>query len=38
MVFTKLPKKTRDAVSSSKPVARKAQGKKPAKKKRGRSR
>jgi len=38
MVFTKLPKKTRDAVSSSKPVARKAPGKKPAKKKRGRSR
>ena len=38
MVFAKLPKKTRDAVSSSRLAARKARGKKPAKKKRGRSR
>ena len=37
MVFAKLPKKTRDAVSAQEPVARKAQGKKPAKKKHGRS-
>src|SRR5260370_9057011 len=38
MVFAKLPKKTREAVSSSKPAARKVRSKKPAKKKRGRSR
>jgi predicted DNA-binding protein (MmcQ/YjbR family) len=38
IVFAKLPKKTREAVSSSKPSARKARSKKPAKKKRGRSR
>jgi predicted DNA-binding protein (MmcQ/YjbR family) len=38
MVFAKLPKKTRDAVSSAKPAARKARSKKPVKKKRGRSR
>jgi len=38
MVFAKLPKKTREAVSSAKPSARKARRKKPAKKKRGRSR
>jgi predicted DNA-binding protein (MmcQ/YjbR family) len=38
MVFAKLPKKTRDAVSSAKPLARKARDKKPAKKKRRRSR
>jgi predicted DNA-binding protein (MmcQ/YjbR family) len=38
MVFTRLPKKIRDAVSSAKPLARKAQDKKPAKKKRRRSR
>ncbi len=38
MVFAKLPKKTRDAVFSSKPVARQARSKKPAKKKPGRSR
>ncbi len=38
MVFAKLPKKTREAVSSAKPSARKARSKKPAKKKRGRSR
>ena len=37
MVFAKLPKKTREAVSSAKPSARKARRKKPAKKKRGRS-
>jgi predicted DNA-binding protein (MmcQ/YjbR family) len=38
MVFARLPKKIRDAVSSAKPLARKAQDKKPAKKKRRRSR
>jgi len=38
MVFAKLPKKTREAVSSAKPLARKARSEKPAKKKRGRSR
>ena len=38
MVFAKLPKKIRDAVSSAKPLARKARDKKPAKKKRRRSR
>ena len=38
MVFAKLPRKTRDAVSSAKPSARKARDKKPAKKKRRRSR
>jgi len=38
MVFAKLPKKTREAVSRAKPSARKARSKKPAKKKRGRSR
>jgi predicted DNA-binding protein (MmcQ/YjbR family) len=34
MVFAKLSKKTRDAVSNSKPAAPRARGKKPAKKKR----
>jgi len=38
MVFARLPKKTRDAVSSAKPSARKARSKEAAKKKRGRSR
>jgi predicted DNA-binding protein (MmcQ/YjbR family) len=38
MVFAKLPRKTRQAVGGSKPAARKAQNKKPVKKKRGRSR
>jgi predicted DNA-binding protein (MmcQ/YjbR family) len=38
MVFAKLPKQKRDAVSSAKPAARKARSKKPAKKKHGRSR
>lgn len=38
MVFAKLPKRTRDAVFSAKPAARKARNKKPAKRKYGRSR
>jgi predicted DNA-binding protein (MmcQ/YjbR family) len=38
MVFAKLPKKTRDAIASAKPAARKARSKKPLKKKGGRSR
>jgi predicted DNA-binding protein (MmcQ/YjbR family) len=38
MVFAKLPKRMRDAVSSSKPEAPKARSKKSAKKKRSRSR
>ncbi len=38
MVFAKLPKRTRDAVFSAKPAARKARTKKQAKKNRGRSR
>jgi predicted DNA-binding protein (MmcQ/YjbR family) len=38
MVFAKLPKKTRQALSSAKPAARKARSKKSARKKRGRSR
>jgi predicted DNA-binding protein (MmcQ/YjbR family) len=38
MVFAKLPKRMRDAVSSSKPAAPKARSKKSAKKKRSRSR
>src|SRR6266851_2651268 len=38
MVFAKLPRKTREAVSNPKPAARKARSKKPVKKKRGRSR
>ena len=38
MVFARLPKKTRDEVSSAKPLARKARDKKSAKKKRRRSR
>jgi predicted DNA-binding protein (MmcQ/YjbR family) len=38
MVFAKLPKKIRDAVSSAKPAGRQARRNKPAKKKRGRSR
>ena len=38
MVFAKLPKKTRDAVSSAKPAALKVRGKNAAKKKRSRSR
>ncbi len=38
MVFAKLPKKVRDTVSSTKPVAPKARSKKPAKKQHRRSR
>ncbi len=38
MVFARLPKKTREAVSSAKPAARKTRSKKRAKKKPGRSR
>jgi len=38
MVFAKLPKKAREALSGAKPVARKARSKKPTKKKRARSR
>jgi predicted DNA-binding protein (MmcQ/YjbR family) len=38
MVFTKLPKKARDAVSNSKTAASKPRVKRPPKKKRGRSR
>jgi predicted DNA-binding protein (MmcQ/YjbR family) len=38
MVFAKLPKKTRDAIASAKPAARKARSKKPLKKKGRRSR
>lgn len=38
VVFAKLPRKTREAVSSAKPAAGKARNKKPVKKKRGRSR
>jgi len=38
MVFAKLPKKTREVISRSKPGARKSRSKKPAKKKLGRSR
>ena len=38
MVFAKLPKKTREVISRSKPEAREARSKKPAKKKLGRSR
>src|SRR5260370_5198567 len=38
MVFAKLPKKTREAVSSAKTAARNVRSKKTAKKKRGRSR
>ncbi len=38
MVFARLPKKTRDAVSSAKPAPRKARSKKRAKQNRGRSR
>jgi predicted DNA-binding protein (MmcQ/YjbR family) len=38
MVFARLPRKIRDAVSRAKPLARKARDKKPAKKKRRRSR
>jgi predicted DNA-binding protein (MmcQ/YjbR family) len=38
LVFAKLPKKTREAVSSSKPSARESRSKKSAKKKHGRSR
>ena len=38
MVFAKLPRKTRDAVSSAKPLARKTRDKKPAKRKRRRGR
>jgi len=38
MVFAKLPRKTREAVSSPKPTTRKARSKKRAKKKAGRSR
>jgi predicted DNA-binding protein (MmcQ/YjbR family) len=38
MVFTRLPKKTRDAITNAKPAARKARSKKPVKKKGGRSR
>lgn len=38
MIVAKLPKKTREALSSAKPAARKAPSKKPAKKNRQRSR
>ena len=38
MVFARLPRKIRDAVSRAKPLARKARDRKPAKKKRRRSR
>src|SRR6266849_7212369 len=38
MVFAKLPKKTRDALTSAKPSERRARRKKPSKKKRERSR
>jgi predicted DNA-binding protein (MmcQ/YjbR family) len=38
MVFAKLSRKARDAVSGAKPAARQARSKKPVKKKRGRSR
>jgi predicted DNA-binding protein (MmcQ/YjbR family) len=38
LVFAKLPKKTRDAISSAKPGAGEARSKKPVKKKRQRSR
>ena len=38
MVFARLPRKIRDAVSRAKPLARKARDKKPAKKNRRRSR
>ena len=38
MVFARLPRKTRDAIADAKPSARKARGKKPVKKKGGRSR
>src|SRR5467141_5069530 len=38
MVFARLPRKIRDAVSRAKPLARKARDKKPAKRKRRRSR
>jgi predicted DNA-binding protein (MmcQ/YjbR family) len=38
LVFAKLPGKTRDALSGAKPAARRARSKKPAKKKRWRSR
>jgi predicted DNA-binding protein (MmcQ/YjbR family) len=38
MVFAKLPKKTREALSGAKPAERKSRGTKPTKKKRSRSR
>jgi predicted DNA-binding protein (MmcQ/YjbR family) len=38
MVFAKLPRKTREAISGAKPTARQSRSKKRAKKKRGRSR
>jgi predicted DNA-binding protein (MmcQ/YjbR family) len=38
MVFARLPRKTRDAIANAKSSARKARGKKPVKKKGGRSR
>ncbi len=38
VVFARLPRKTRDAISSAKSAARQSPGKKPAKKKRRRSR
>jgi predicted DNA-binding protein (MmcQ/YjbR family) len=38
MVFAKLPKKTREALSGAKPAERKSRSKKPTKKKRSRSR
>ncbi|PYU43719.1 MAG: hypothetical protein DMG56_03135 [Acidobacteria bacterium] len=37
LVFAKLPKKTRDAVSNAKPLVRRARSKKPVNKKRSRS-
>jgi predicted DNA-binding protein (MmcQ/YjbR family) len=38
MVFARLPRKTRDALSGAKPAVRQSRSKKPAKRKRGRSR
>ena len=38
MVFARLPRKTRDTIANAKPSARKARGKKPVKKRGGRSR
>src|ERR1700731_5423958 len=38
MVFARVPRKTRDTIANAKPSARKARGKKPVKKRGGRSR